>query len=1081
VSADNLNKFFKAYDPRFLFNLAKGFEAETFGPIKNCGNAQSLPKGTLPKIELPSTCNAARWAAGDGCQVGLKRTTGDMRVVLRMEKCESRDLPFFELSCVGADCDTLAAPCTQDSDCAAGTDMSCMELISTADECGVETCQSRRANTDPNEFSGFFGGLSRQVRPTQAGDCKANAFNPVVTGTSCQLGNAKYGVGFSYLVDKMDLQRTKVPTSPAEIGKCVLMTCASNGSWVESTNGVQAYECVQALTERAEASGNQCPGSGPIVASTRWPFSQDNTCNFHDLKEQALFGLKESAPFSVGSQRVVSNTNEMLGAVMGYDDVDFLANPYGCLASSDMILNLAQLARNIVQRNSGKSNLDLKKTGQLGICLPGQGYSLKPRGSGSSGWTSYEPVIANIDSAEQVIKDHFGVTCSLTCVGGNGNGNNDNNNAAVPIKSRYFDTEQSCADGFFDVSCSAPFTSCVTASGNDLSAMCKCYDSHIACMTKGSFGLCKELYSSLGSLLDSRDQTCEFASRGSGNSGNSSPWGSGNCTATCGKETFAYAAPKYSSAQKFDGANMRKVASVSAITTNAKVLAHVNCIGQAKVLPNHKFLGMELSATGFLEMAAGFRKKHKEAYNCRAQTHGGSSLSNDQYDVRSFTLSNIFYFMTAPVSTQLTDLGAPFRDLRTRLFDSTAGRLEMPSTCTFDFWVKNGQCRLQFSGFSDAAVFGADTSINMLVSVCPGSFLPELYAECVGTGCAFFDGPQTCASENDCALPGFVCHELDKLTSSGGSGRSEKQSGTTVSTQRADESTTEFDVDVIAEATIPMVAAFKFGSPFDLARAELSVTVGLPGGVTQSKKVLLFEGPYTGKFDSVKVSARSRDGSPSCPEQSHQHDILYESSGIYVRSTCSCLLDVDRRRKIAGPQSMQITNLFKRQSSSSESSLTSSALIAGAGAVTGWKNTQQCSERGLTYLVPKLMSLVSGNQFVPAKQGVCFVDFNAVDARGKSLLENWANDQIQIDGSVIKLKNLKAWSDGKNLQPIDDGVTIRDTFGKDTPWLEMQGKFCFDCAEGVNTDVGDTKQENGVVALAVSMLAIALSAIVLVL
>lgn len=39
-------------------------------------------------------------------------------------------------------------------------------------------------------------------------------------------------------------------------------------------------------------------------------------------------------------------------------------------------------------------------------------------------------------------------------------------------------------------------------------------------------------------------------------------------------------------------------------------------------------------------------------------------------------------------------------------------RMAMPSSCTFDSWIQDGQCRLTFDGLSDPLFF--DAQVNML-------------------------------------------------------------------------------------------------------------------------------------------------------------------------------------------------------------------------------------------------------------------------------------------------------------------------------------------------------------------------------
>jgi hypothetical protein len=222
---------------------------------------------------------------------------------------------------------------------------------------------------------------------------------------------------------------------------------------------------------------------------------------------------------------------------------------------------------------------------------------------------------------------------------------------------------------------------------------------------------------------------------------------------------------------------------VSPVTSGATVLAHLSCDGSAVLVPNDASFGFEISARGVMDVVHWFRSEHRKTYKCRAADRAGAELSDAQYNARSFTIDNLLYHLTTPVATSLTNLGVDFGDMAIGEVDS---RLKMPSTCTFDHWQANGQCRLTFTGecfcssrvdcfvsrlltmhdhpgFSDPLFFDARTDLNMYLSVCPGSFVPEAYIECIGEGCALFGAPIPCKVKTDCPSSSLQCDTIQEI------------------------------------------------------------------------------------------------------------------------------------------------------------------------------------------------------------------------------------------------------------------------------------------------------------------------------
>jgi hypothetical protein len=254
----------------------------------------------------------------------------------------------------------------------------------------------------------------------------------------------------------------------------------------------------------------------------------------------------------------------------------------------------------------------------------------------------------------------------------------------------------------------------------------------------------------------------------------------------------------------------------------------------------------------------------------------------------------------------------------------------------------------------------------------------------------------------------------------------------------------------------PNAGAFLFTSQIDISGATLEVRFDLPKGVTDGAELLVIKGPYTGKFSSVEYTALSRDG--SCDSESITGMVSYKADGIYVSTTCTCT--VSGKRSVTMPKDLQlgtsIKNAYvKRQQATQDDGPRVDTIATGfLGMFRADK--QECANSYQTSLLPKLMATISGETFKPGNNGICFVDTNKRDAQGRLAAEVWANDQVEIDGSTVTLKYLKGWLEDSSVQPIDDGKSLQDKFGKSADWFEKTGRFCVSCEEGSNTDVGKT-------------------------
>jgi hypothetical protein len=474
VSSDQLNMFFKTYSPKFLFNLVKGFEMQKLGPLANCGGLQSLG-GSFPKIDLPSSCTAERWNAGQGCQAAITRTEGDLKLVLHMEKCAGREFPFFEVKCEGKDCDTILTPCSADNECSHGTNFSCLEFANTADQCAQETCVM---------------GASRKVTASAASQCAAGAYEATPLPGGCTLNGAQYGPGFTYYYDADDQGRTKTPKSESEISKCVQVSCGAGGKWSDPSS-TGAYSCFRALVTRKPATGAQCANAGDIIQNPLYPHTSENTCNWRELEDAKEYGLaKPVKPFAAGSARYISNSDDLLGQFFGYDAVDYTANPFGCRKSTDAVRSLVQLARKITDRHAGRAERTLSNSNLVGVCVPGQGYTLEA--VSSSGFQRYEVRGPQADPTS-VLKTNFGLTCSLNCTGAEATTTAP---AATPSSNTFVSSGAECTSQESSDFQSCTGLSCLTTSSSS-SEFCSCYTSIVQCFAQKSTQWCDSYLSAV--------------------------------------------------------------------------------------------------------------------------------------------------------------------------------------------------------------------------------------------------------------------------------------------------------------------------------------------------------------------------------------------------------------------------------------------------------------------------------------------------------------------------------------------------------------------------------------------------------
>jgi len=166
----------------------------------------------------------------------------------------------------------------------------------------------------------------------------------------------------------------------------------------------------------------------------------------------------------------------------------------------------------------------------------------------------------------------------------------------------------------------------------------------------------------------------------------------------------------------------------------------------------------------------------KSLSDCRTT----ADLNDDQFDVRFNIFSPKFWMNLITYRVNPFNQGEPFpagpgfvgdprRELHDNAFkinDATFEFLSLPSTCTFDYWLANKNCSVEYDGFQ--SLFGNDIAIRAIVQQCPsGSGAPpRIQLTCEGTACHDFLEPYRfdyCRSDSDCATGSKCINVVDGM------------------------------------------------------------------------------------------------------------------------------------------------------------------------------------------------------------------------------------------------------------------------------------------------------------------------------
>ena len=488
------------------------------------------------------------------------------------------------------------------------------------------------------------------------------------------------------------------------------------------------------------------------------------------------------------------------------------------------------------------------------------------------------------------------------------------------------------------------------------------------------------------------------------------------------KSGFEYTSAKKSPAARRDTpGSARKVRTVSPVTKNARVLMHSSCAGSIAMFPNDASAGFQISATGMMEVLHWFRGEHREAFNCRATAHGGSALSDAQYNVRSMTLDNVLYHVTSPVSTMLSNLGVGFNDMAIGDVDE---RMAMPSSCTFDSWIQDGQCRLTFDGLSDPLFFDAQTDLNMYLTVCPGSFVPEAYVECVGIGCELFGAPIPCKLDADCPYSALKCETIRQAV------EDEEEPATPPPSQpiappQCDRKRRVNAGSVIAERASAMVESYSeltrnmhatlnsVFAPFIAARDTMHA---------RSKTHALSKRGLAKRQTTSPGTPPPTSGVPSTPGAPSTYPATPGAPNTYTTPGYQTTAET-----IPYPTYATVVSPPEVEDSSSV------AFAAGfIGMFDAECESNDATERGFQAAERLIGALATRD--ATNKPNVCIPTNIA-----PSNLEKWGEKQVETQGDTIRLTSLKAWSPNHAIRPIDGGTTI-----KNQPWREDTGIYAKD-------------------------------------
>jgi len=182
-----------------------------------------------------------------------------------------------------------------------------------------------------------------------------------------------------------------------------------------------------------------------------------------------------------------------------------------------------------------------------------------------------------------------------------------------------------------------------------------------------------------------------------------------------------------------------------------------DCDGTLHFIPGG-FIGADILVAGVPPTIEFFLSQFEQIVQCRSNL-AGVAYTQEIFNIR-YGLEGLIYYLTTP-SANYTNIPNTFADW-TGSLSNMSSRVAMPSTCTYENFVTNGFCALQYSGL--IGLLGIDVTLTGRVRKCPtGSY--EIYLGCKGTDCFLVNSYKLCSSDSDCTSS-TVCSNFFNNTGS---------------------------------------------------------------------------------------------------------------------------------------------------------------------------------------------------------------------------------------------------------------------------------------------------------------------------
>jgi len=193
-------------------------------------------------------------------------------------------------------------------------------------------------------------------------------------------------------------------------------------------------------------------------------------------------------------------------------------------------------------------------------------------------------------------------------------------------------------------------------------------------------------------------------------------------------------------------------------STDEVPLLHMDCSTRISIMPGHSLLQMNVQLPSIHEainVLIGYVEQYVKS--CRA------SISLDQFKAR-FNVFSLDFWLNLATSHGSVGLGADFPDFKTLMkgwsidnkfgYDFMFRLLNMPSTCTYESYVKSGVCTFDYTGFSSLIGY-SNVALRVTIQRCSQLLhaIPQITVSCVGSGCQSMFAIQKfkpCATDLDC-------------------------------------------------------------------------------------------------------------------------------------------------------------------------------------------------------------------------------------------------------------------------------------------------------------------------------------------